>query len=416
MTYLFTSPTGEDIPGDLNPKNFSWLQKLTSKDLQTLYIRNAMMQLAIDWTTAEALRQGITFDQDQPVTGLKFGKAYTWKTFMDWFKWIGGLIKTKEALAWSELYGISQCILWDEQKGTQNAVYTKKGTRETINLSDGLYYKKNSTGIYTDFTVFYPLTDGVGFEVMDSDDDGKPLLVRLTIPQENKSTARKKIYVDGDRIVEFIAPRKKIAHEGTPKEGLAIMALAQEQMLRALVERAKTMAGGYKLVKGEVNENNKEALMAKVNTLNYNDAILMSTEGSLEVITPDLKASGEFMSLMQMVTWEFARHTRIAEKLINGESQGIQSSAKYDILSTYTVIYELQTHYQKPLEELFFKLGKINTDFIWNEIVPEMEELQPDFKIGVDGLNEGKAKEDNNNKQDEAKKDGEERQRTEQKV
>lgn len=376
-----------EIRGDQEPNDFNFSMVLSNEEMLSLYKRNGIVQLVIDWFVNEMLRQEMTFKKDQSVESNKFGKPYTFKTFLDWFSWIGGFIKLKEGVSWSQLFGISIAVLWDDQKGVEKFKY-QKTDGGVITLSEGLYFPPNvDDQAYTDFSMFYPVTKGKGYKVLDSNEDGTPALIQLLIPNPNKKSAVKKVYVSGKRCVELIADRKDISHEGTSRiYGLGVKALAQEQMLKALVTRAKALAGGIGVLKGNINKTNGPDLAAKLLKLTYNSKIILDLASDFDFRTPDMKVAGEFMSLNQMMTWEFARDTRIAEKLINGESQGITASAKYDLLSTYTSIYGLQKHYNKPIEEIFYHLGKINTDFTWNSIIPEVTEKQNDFQIGVKGL------------------------------
>lgn len=385
-----------DIPirGDKDPNEFNWNMKLTNEEMMALYKRNPIIQLSLDWMTAEALRQKITFKIDQAIDAEKFGQPHVFDTYLEWFQWIGGWTKLREAIAWSGLYGIAIAVLWDTQKGIKDYRY-KSSNLNTI-LTEGLYFPENKDPqAYSDFKVFYPMTNNLGYKVLDSDDDGIPVLIQLNIKIGNKKKDVKKVYVSGKRCVEFIAPRKEDLHEGTSRvHGLMLVALAQEQLLKASLDRAKSMAGGIKYFKTNLNKTDAAAYAQKLATLTYNDIAVLDKDSELGILTPDLKASTELSSLNEMMTHEFSRHTRAAQKLIDGESQGIQASAKYDMLSTYTPIYELQEHYTRPIEELFFHMGKKETTFTWNEIIPEAMDNPNDiidFK-GKNQVNENNAK------------------------
>lgn len=380
-------------PGDVDPTEFHFSMKLGNVNLLNLLKKNEVIQLACDKAVAEALRQGVTWDVDQVIKGKKHGVDYTFSTnsstnettgetttkqaFNIYLEWIGFWIKLHEGLQWSKLMGTTIACFWDDKPGVENHITPKKKT-----LDQGLYFAPNDDPqAYLDFDCFYPVTSGNGFEIIELDEDQKPLIYKLTIFVEGMEK-KKTTYIHKDRVVVLAAPRKEIKWGGSSRvEGLAIYALAGQQMLEALVARAKKLAGGVLTATGvnSIEEANKLNNFLG-DDLTYVDRLFLGTDKDLKWVTPDLKASGEFTALFDIMTTTYARHLRFSKQMMDGEPEGARASAKFDMLSSYTEIYGIQSHYKRCVEEMVFKLGKLETSFEWNEIVPEM--MENDFTVG----------------------------------
>jgi hypothetical protein len=383
------------LPGDINPADFDFNLILTREQKLVLYKRNEIMQLMCEWPVIEALRQRVTFEEDQDVEYMKFGKVpFTFtatpetfdeitgeikqeqQAYSKYLEWTGFWLKMREGMSWSQLFGISAAFLWDENKGVADHVWERSDKtleQEPIILDGGLYYGPNEDGIYSDFDFYYPATAGNGFIVKDVDEKGNATLYEVTLMTEGMKR-QKKFYMSAERVVEFPAPRREITYGGNSMTiGLELYALAGEHMTQDLTRRSALLAGGIATFSGI--DSNEEAV-ATDNALGDDitslDRLFLQTGVGFDYIAPDLKISGEFYSLFDILTRVEARFLRFSQKLMDGESQGVQGSAKFDLLSSYTRIYGIQQHYNRPIEEMFYRLGKTNTAFTWNPIIPEM--------------------------------------------
>lgn len=381
-------------PGDVDPAQFDFNTKLNNHQKLNLLLKNEVIQLACDNAVQEAIRQGVEWDKDQVIKGKKHGVDHKFKAtdnkdkntgerikkqaFNNYLEWIGFWIKCHEGLQWSRCFGTSIAVFWDENAGKENHVTPKNAT-----LGNGLYFGPNDNPqAYLDFDCYYPTTKGNGFDVFELDDDQKPLIYKLTIfvtgMEKSKTT-----YIHRDRVVVLAGPRKEIKWGGSSRiEGLDRYAVAGDQMLKALVSRAKKVAGGILTGKGLTSQAEWDAFDNYCGKdLTYLDRIGLGPDKDLEWVTPELKVSGEYSSLFDILWTTYARHLRYSKEVMDGEPQGVKASAKYDVGTTYTEFYRIQSHYKRNIEEMVFKLGKTETSFEWNAIIPEMEEN--DFNIGI---------------------------------
>jgi hypothetical protein len=388
--------TNKNLPGDIDPTDFNFNLILTREQKLRLYERNDIMQLMVEWPVIEAYRQRITFEEDEDVEYLKFGKVpFTFtateesvdettgeikpeqQAYNKYLEWTGFWTKCREGTTWSQLFGECAAFFWDDKKGEKGKIWerTDKALEELepITLGEGLFYGPNEEGVYDDFDFFYPRTDGTGYRILDIDEKGKPTLYEVKIFTEGMKTERT-FYMDAERVVLFPAPRRRIKHGGSSMtEGVELYALAGEQLAKSLIRRAKLLAGGIATFSGVESEEEASTLDTELGEdITSLDRLFLQTGIEFAYVTPDLKLSSEYFSLFDIMTRVYARYLRFSQKLMDGESQGVQGSAKFDLLSSYTRIYGIQQHYNRPIEEMFFRLGKKNTAFTWNEIIPEM--------------------------------------------
>jgi len=379
------------LPGDLTPTDFSFNMALTDTHLMGMYIRNEYVQIACDWMPAEALRKWLTFRSDTtPVQGLKHGKEHPFKNFDEYFEWIGGREELENCFGWSRLFG--RCIMFhmDAQEAIDMGAKTlRKGQTYTLG--------KSADGRYLACRAFHPFCQteegGNGYEVGEVDQTtGKPLTYKIHIMTKGMKHERV-IIADPDRVVEFNWKRKQIKYGGDSRvRGLALLALCEEQMFKRLMKRLHDLAGGVRIIPGIKTAEQMTTFMAS--DAGANDQSSVDTigvdrpENAPAYITPDLKTSTEFIAAFDMFTRKICRHTHLSQKILDGESQGVQASAQFDMMSSYTEIFQMQNRFKQPMESVFYKLGLEDTEFDWVPILPE--EMQPDFKFGgLEGFGKG---------------------------
>lgn len=366
---------GTTLDGDEDPTEFSFDHIPTDDDLLKLYRRNEFIQVAVEWAVSESNRRWITFTTPQNnISATKFGKPYTFKTFDEYLKWIDFKGKDTLCKTWSRLFGNSIMLFLDSQQSFADA------KDEEITLPSNPY------GIYSDCEPYHPLcntSDGqCGYEVLDTDADGKPSKYRITIYTKGMKKPRKYI-CDADRVVEYSAPKKEIKYGGSSRvEGIAMIALAEEQTFKRLLKRAHDVAGGILTVVGVSSEEEAKALDAAIGTdISSIDRLYLQAGREIDWKTPDLKASGEFIAIFDIFTRKLARHLRVSQQVLDGAPQGTQSSAKYNLITSYMEILAIQEHYSNTMEKCFNKLGKQDTTFTWNELIPDEMEQPADFNI-----------------------------------
>ena len=184
-------------------------------------------------------------------------------------------------------------------------------------------------------------------------------------------------------------------------------------MLKRVSKRANDLAGGILTIdvesKGEMDAIDKEM----GSDLTSVDRIYKKPGREIGYVTPDLKIGGEFNALFDILSRKLCRHMRITQFMLDGEHTGASLGGSNDseILTSYTEIFQIQEHYRNNLEHIFFKLGKKDTRFIYNNILPE--HMMPDDEIMDGGLgdeeNDQKEKTDksNNDKPSDGKTDAE---------
>lgn len=391
--------TSSQIRGDLDPNEFDFSETITDLEMLSLYERNEIVQLACDYTVTEALKRGIEYDVDQDVTVDKWGTSYTFTTQQDnttgeekqaftrYLEWLGFWIKVKEGIGWARLFGKSIAVFWDEQNPIEGYTYTSdKGNmwEGEHTLQDGIYYPPNTEDVYIDFSCFHHYIGGNGYEVVDADVDGKPLLYKISI-QTSVMRKQRVYYIPVDRVVELNNPRKRLQYGGSSKvNGLAKYALIGEQMLRQLLSRLHKLSAGMLYVPGVTSSSTATALSQALGNPSSLDMLFGGLEGKPEWLVPDLKA-GQFDQIHQILTRTMSRALRLSQKLMDGESQGNVSSAAFDVFTSYTEMEGIQMHFYRAIEEMFHKLGKEDPTYTWNPIIP-MEDTMgqtPSFNMNI---------------------------------
>jgi len=370
--YAYSRKVGT-VQGDTTPTDFSFDMSVSADDLLKLFKRNEFIQVSCEWAVIESSRQWLTFQTPQNgIKGTKFGKPYNFSTFDEYLQWINFKGKDQLCKTWSRLFGNAIMLFLDSQ--------TIESDKEEITLPS------NPNGVYSDCEPYHPLCntgDGQsGYEVLETDGNGKPSKYRITIFTLGMKKARKYL-VPVDRVVEYSAPKKEIRYGGNSRvEGIALIALAEEQTFKRLMKRAHDVAGGILTVNGVSSEDEAKALDTAIgDDLSSIDRLFLQAGREVDWKTPDLKAAGEFTAIFDIFTRKLARHLRVSQQVLDGAPSGTISSAKYNMITSYCEILGIQEHYRNSMEYCFNKLGKEDTRFIWNEVIPDQIEQPADFTI-----------------------------------
>lgn len=375
MTFsAYARKIGTNLYGDKDPLEFSFDMHLSADDMLKLYKRNEFIQVACEWAVIESNRQWITFNKKQTnISANKFNKPYVFADFEEYLKWIDFKSKDQQAKTWARLFGNSIMVFFDSSNGTKNK-------------ENEIVLSANPKGVYSDCKPYHPLcntSDGqCGYEINEVDDDGNAKSYKIQIFTKGMKKA-KKIIVDADRVVEYNAPAKEIKYGGSSRvEGLALIALAEEQTFKRLMKRAHDVAGGILTITGVSSDDEAKQIDAQIgDDISSIDRLFLQSGREVEYKTPDLKAAGEFDVIFNIFNKKLARHLRMSQQTLDGAPEGTISSAKYNMITSYVEILGIQEHYSNAMEKCFHKLGKENTTFIWNEILPDEMQTAPDFKI-----------------------------------
>jgi hypothetical protein len=352
--------SGSYIAGDTDPSDFNYTNALSRHDLLSLLLRNGKVQKATVWFAGEILRERWEFAVDQAIQAPKHGLPYTFKTFNEWLEWNGFLQEVNNSLMWSLLFG--EAIL----------VFFKDG--EIIAKDDVL------TGLtsYDLCRAYYPITDGNGYVLEDVDQiTNTPNLYRIEL-RAQQAKGMLSFKVEADRVVRFPAPKKELKFAGTSTvSAIAHDCLAQEQIKRAVVTQANNLIGGIVAIKA-ADDNERELVDNAVgDTLTHLRRVYFKNPGDIDnlvkIIVPDLNIT-QLEDLNNILQTDIATGMDMSKSVLEGAPQGTISSAGFNTYNTYTKVKQLQSHYKRAMEKAFFKLGKMDTTFTWNDPTPREAE------------------------------------------
>lgn len=387
------------LNGDVYPSNFSFRDPQLNHDLYVLWNRNEFVQLLIDWMPFEAFRRGIQFIEDEgEIKGFKHGKPYVFKGykykdpnngktytmtgFEEYIMWNDIMIEWIFAVSLSRLYPEGSLLVFlDDIKDLmpiteQGKTYIRWGA----NPNPQGYFK---------FKVFQPMNVnlGTGFSVYDSDKAGNVTKWKIYHQTENMKKG-KTFIVDDGRCIHLQWKKKDNSWLASSRvQGMARIAQLENQIFEKLNKRAHDVAGGILEMTGVASETEQQTLDAAIGSdLTSVDRVYLQEGRTIEYKTPDLKAAGEFASIFEMFSKKLCRHMRVSQLILDGEhtGAGLGGNNNVEMMNSFSEVYQIQEHYRSKLEEVFFKLGKNNTTFIYNEILPE--DLNPEEKaVSPDG-------------------------------
>jgi len=348
--YQQTGTGDHYLEGDSNPEEFSWENLLTPSDLLNLLQRNGKIRKACSWVSREAIRPRFQMLKDQSIKGTKFGQEYMFANVVEYLEWIGVFEELEKGYTWSRLFGTAILVLFKEGE-----VY------------DGTMFLPLEE--YDSCAAYYPLAGQNGYQIVATGTQGDYFYqITFTNLLGNQTVYK----VHKDRVITLNAPHLELTWKGSSAvEPMAKLAIVQEQMFRSVMQRLHFMGAGVAVM--QVNgEDEKKVLDASVSkSFKYLDKIYTTSDPKtvMEMYVPNLNAS-QFREIWDIAQEEIATDMNMSKKLISGDPQGTQSSAKWDTEISYTEVYQTQRHYKKPTEQLLFKLGIPNTTFVWNDPFP----------------------------------------------
>ena len=296
------------VRGDHDPSEFKWEDLLTREEFLTLLKRNSKIKKMCAWMSREALRERFVLQNDHRVRGTKFGKPFTFNNQIEWLEWIKFFEEIQRAITWSRLFGFSITVGFNDNESIENT------TRYPGTI---MPYLRDLPEGYTSCMAFHPATAGVGFEVHEAHPiTGKPLVFKVSM--SGAKATHVEFYVDAARVVEFNAPKLTGEYWGISEvDGLAKIALVQEQMLKATMKRLQLMGGGL-LICSASNETEANAVEDSIgDQFTYLHKLYTSddVEKAIRVFVPDIK-SAQFAEIWEITQDEIADlHESIEETI-----------------------------------------------------------------------------------------------------
>lgn len=366
------------IRGDENPNDYDFATRLLNRERLILYRTNYVVDKLCKWLPAQALVNGWTFKKENEKTfkGLKFGNEYVFDTFTDWFHWIGAYEEVLKAMGWEFLFSqaILVCFLEDESP-------------EQINLDDGSIeeiYGEIEPGVDTvgKIQAYYPFTDQNGYRIIQNGE-----WYKVYIYQKNESDLyeetkfRTKILrVHQSRIINFNGFVKELGYDGDAVSDLIVdLAIIQRQMNRATFTQLHQLSGGTVVYKSANNDEADSIKIALDTQYNYLTRIAWTGDEPLDevlkVIVPEMKAD-QLNAISLLIVKEMASAMGLSirnfgyEDIASGMGEG---GTLFSLGLIKARIKEVQRRHTRPLEHLFYLLGKLDTAFIWNVPLEDME-------------------------------------------
>jgi hypothetical protein len=360
---------GTYIKGDYDPSDFSYQNTLTKAELLNLYIRNPKIQKATAWFAGEVLRERWEFEVDQPIESVKHGLPFLFKTFNTWLEWNGFIQEALKAISWSLLFGDTIIVFYDGKEAASPDKYGN-GNKQ---------YLKPATD-YVKCKAFYEETKGNGYTIIDVDPfSGIPKTYKI---QMHAHRAEKAItyYVDASRVVRFSAPQKELKYQGTSTvTAIAHDCLVQEQIKRAVAVQANNLQSGILALKANTDAEKDIINSAVGDAMTHLRRVFFRNnediDSLIKVIIPDLKIE-QLEKLNKILQTDVATGMDMSISILEGAPQGAISSAAFDTFNTYSKVKQLQSHYTRAMEESFFKFGKLDTTFTWNDPMPKGDQKE----------------------------------------
>lgn len=382
--------------GDGNPKLFDFNTLITQKELMNLYITSDKLEKGVKWIPAMILTTGWEFKKLGPFMAQKFKKDFAFESFTDWFKWSGAYEEALNAMAWANLF--------------RRAIVIGYLAEETPSEYKGKpYYDEieQGTDICTKVEAMYSILNGNGWEIAEENEDNEPEIYKITKTNYEENYVdcdhvQEQLihYVHASRVVLFTAPKKQMGFDGTAKsQTIAHLCKLQKQMLQAVYVQCKNLIAGYIIYRAS---NNTSA--TEINTLldSFSHLTRLGWDGAeplediLKLDVPDFKAD-QLQSINLMIQKSLASAMNISIRNLGEEdiASGLgEGGAGISHELTLFEIKEMQRFYTRPLEHLFYIMGKTESAFVWNEPMVKDEKLKEEQKNKDLGDKDGKKEDD----------------------
>ena len=370
-------PIGSYLIGDEDPEDFDFAHYFTPEELLVLLVTSPPIQKQCVWLPSQALSPWLTFkNDDSAFKGLKFGEVYTFDSFTDWVYWSGVYEEILKSMIWSTAFGSAACVFF-----TPNDIPTEdeKGVKTYGELTE----------VATKSQAFYPLIGSNGYRISKLDEWGEPEMYELNYKRKDKEytgeaicTEKITYYAHASRVVEFNSLSLEMGYKGTSKmQTTAHLATIQRQMLRAVFNQMKNLAAGIAIVRANGDEEKNTVKTAMEAQYSHLSKIYYQGDKALDdviaTIIPDMKVD-QLSKINLMLQKQLAQGSNLSIRTLGEEdiASGLgEGGAGFSHILIKSEIKDIQRHYQKSIEHCFFKLGKTDTAFIWNEPIVKDEKL-----------------------------------------
>jgi hypothetical protein len=356
-----------------NPTEFSFEKQITRSDLLKLSKENSDIDKQCFWLPDQAFCEGINLKDDSSFDNAKFDNPYTFPKFSDWLYWSNSWEELQKAVSFSELFGVSIILCLND---------------DNIKEYKGKKYFAQSEQPATSIKSFYAFVNDSGYWIEKFDDDGNPEIYKIQIAWrtsdqngfviENALNVKKNAvtiyYVHASRVVRFPAFQKDLSYAGTPKAFLSYwISRAKQIYFESVVNGIKNMSGGT-IVRRVASESEKDEIEAIDTEHNYQNRIYIYDRGvplgdMVQVFVPDFK-SAQFVDFITEINKYVAQASNLSLRVYGEEDIGSglgEGGANFSTNLIRSQIRNIQSHYQQYIEHVFYKLGREETSFDWNE-------------------------------------------------
>lgn len=413
MSVLGGDQQKQSFVGDGNPTLFNFSSVLTEQELLGLYITCPNLTKGVRWVPTRLLAAGWKFKKPEKWTGLKYGKDFEFESFEDWIHWNGLYEELINAMSWANLFRRSRIFFFlPEEKPKTYKGYPYYGKIE------------RGTDICTKAKAMYSLINGNGWEIekheaKDLEEasivlDEEEVIYKIHVTDretkdKDKINETKWYFVHSSRVVAFAAPQKELGYEGTAlSQTFAHLSKLQKQMLQAVFVQCKNLIAGYVVYraknKTESTEINKLlSEFSHLTRLGWNGPE-NDLEQVLKVIVPDFNAD-QLSQINLLIQKSLANAMNLSIRYLGEEDIASGLGEGGAMVSHEMPIFEIedmQMHYQRPIEECFYLMGKQDTSLIWNtpnqrEEERKMQQKQEELENSTTEIDQGM---DNPNKSD----------------
>jgi hypothetical protein len=366
---------GSYIEGDDDPTEFGYDTYLTPSQLLQLLISSDPINKQCIWLPSQALAAGWKFKTDGPFPAEKFGKPYSFPSFTDWFNWCGAYSETRVLLTWAKTFSKCICIGFLAED-------------EPSELDGKEYYGEIDPGIdiITKIEAIYPYLEGNGYKIQKLDEIYAIHKTDKEFDLYEDAAARPIqqetiFYVHASRVIEFIAPKKEMGRKGTSEIQLTgHNAIVEREMFRSVMAISKNLSAGVKVCRAQNKEeadymSEKTANLSHLRTINY--AGNQKLEDIIKIVIPEMKVD-QFAKLDLIMKKSLASSMGISIRYMGEEdiATGLgDGGAGISHINTKFEIKEIQRHYKRPIEHLFYLMGKTDSEFEWNDPMVKDEEI-----------------------------------------
>jgi hypothetical protein len=371
---------GSLLPGDTDPSEFDMTTYLTRDMLRVLLISSAPIQKQCIWLRSQALSVGWEFKNgDEKFPATKHKAPFTFDSFTEWVHWCKEYENIMLAMIWSAVYG--KAILVHFLPDEAATLYENRDYYGPI--------VPNQT-LCTASQTFHPLFNGQGYRIKSVDTNGDPEIYELNFTNKDPDYVELKTelytyYVHASRVVVFNELSLDAGYLGISKlQTTGHLAIIQRQMLGSVFVQMKNLAAGVlacrcaNAAEKVLIEEKLDVQFSHLTKLFYMGNIEL--EDVVKVIVPDLKID-QLTAINLMLQKQFAEAANLSIRTLGEEdiAAGIgEGGAGISHELVIAEIRDIQRHFQRPIEECFYLLGKKDTSFIWNQPLIQDEELALD--------------------------------------